>query len=99
TLTPYAAPPVLMVADTWGWDLSFMLTHFGWRSALAVFINAAGLTWLFRAELGNIAWTRESHRSEVPAALTLVHLLLLVGIVVFAHHPAVFAGLFLFFMG
>src|SRR5690606_18258056 len=37
TLTPYAAPPVLMVAGTWGWDLTFMLTHFGWRSALATF--------------------------------------------------------------
>ena len=24
TLTPFAAPPVLMVAATWGWDLGFM---------------------------------------------------------------------------
>jgi len=24
TLTPYAAPPVLMVAQAWGWDLGFM---------------------------------------------------------------------------
>jgi len=29
TLTPYAAPPVLMVASAWGWDLGFMLTNFG----------------------------------------------------------------------
>src|SRR5690606_10362722 len=43
TLTPYAAPPVLMVAGTWNWDLAHMLTHFGWRSALAVVINALGV--------------------------------------------------------
>ncbi|MBM3582231.1 MAG: hypothetical protein FJX37_09750, partial [Alphaproteobacteria bacterium] len=29
-LTPYAAPPVLMVAGTWGWDFAFMLQNFGW---------------------------------------------------------------------
>ena len=31
TLTPYAAPPVLMVAATCGWDLPFMLSTFGWK--------------------------------------------------------------------
>ena len=35
-LTPYAAPPVLMVAAPWGWDIGFMMSHFGWRAALAV---------------------------------------------------------------
>lgn len=99
TLTPFAAPPVLMVAGTWGWDLPFMLLHFGWRSALAVVINAAGITWLFRDELGHIASRRESTKIEIPITLTIVHLLLLAGIVVFAHHPVVFAGLFLFFLG
>ena len=40
TLTSYAAPPVLMVAATWGWDSAFMLTTFGWKAALAVLVNA-----------------------------------------------------------
>jgi hypothetical protein len=31
--------------------------------------------------------------------LTLVHIVFLIGVVVFAHHPAVFMGLFLFFLG
>ncbi|MDR2710144.1 MAG: putative Na+/H+ antiporter, partial [Burkholderiales bacterium] len=39
-LTPYAAPPVLMVASGWNWDLFFMLTTFGWRSMLIVLVNA-----------------------------------------------------------
>ncbi|MBW1879040.1 MAG: hypothetical protein JRJ84_11810, partial [Deltaproteobacteria bacterium] len=47
TLTHFAAPPVLMVAGTFDWDLVFMLTHFGWKAALAVVINTAVVTWLF----------------------------------------------------
>ena len=31
TLTHFAAPPVLMVARPWGWDIGFMALNFGWR--------------------------------------------------------------------
>ncbi|MFX8624367.1 putative Na+/H+ antiporter, partial [Acinetobacter baumannii] len=48
TLTPFAAPPVLMVAGKWGWDMAFMVTNFGWKAALAVVVNAAAVTVLFR---------------------------------------------------
>ena len=40
TLTPFAAPPVLMVSGVWGWDFDFMLNTFGWKAALAVLVNA-----------------------------------------------------------
>src|SRR5690606_30304001 len=50
-LTAYAAPPVLMVASTFGWDSAFMATHFGWRAAIAVLLNAAILTWICRDAL------------------------------------------------
>ena len=100
TLTPYAAPPILMVAATWGWDLGFMLTHFGWRSALAVAINAGGVAWIFRHELARIPPAEPVlDELKVPPVLTFIHLAFLVGIVVFAHHPVVFMGMFLFFMG
>ncbi|HQQ74785.1 MAG TPA: putative Na+/H+ antiporter, partial [Pseudomonadales bacterium] len=36
---------------------------------------------------------------QVPLFLVLVHLAFLAGVVVFAHHPAMFMGLFLFFLG
>ncbi|MCD6734485.1 MAG: putative Na+/H+ antiporter [Burkholderiaceae bacterium] len=99
TLTPYAAPPVLMVAGTWNWDLAHMLTHFGWRSALAVVVNALGVTLLFRGELRNLAGNAGPAAEPVPPALIIVHLLFLAGVVVFAHHAVVFMGLFLFFLG
>ena len=56
-MTPFAAPPILMVAAKWNWDLMFMLTNFGWRTALAVFTNSLILTIIFRKELINIKET------------------------------------------
>src|SRR5690606_37235720 len=36
TLTQFAAPPVLMVARPWGWDIPFMMVTFGWRALATV---------------------------------------------------------------
>ena len=99
-LTPYAAPPVLMVAAKWGFDFPFMITTFGWRAAIAVFVNAAVVTMLFREELREVPPpSPRTDRGEMPVLVIAVHLMFLAGVVVFAHHPAVFLGLFLFFLG
>ena len=100
TLTPYAAPPVLMVAATWNWDLMFMITNLGWRSAIAVIINALALTLIFRSELSRIPLIeKRDDESRIPVALVITHILFLVGVVLAAHHAVVFMGLFLFFLG
>lgn len=99
TLTPFAAPPVLMVATTWNWDFAFMLTNFGWKAAIAVVINATAVTLMFRKELTALEVPFEGSVTHVPFVLVVTHLLFLVGVVVFAHHPAVFMGLLLFFLG
>lgn len=99
-LTAYAAPPVLMVAATFGWDSAFMASHFGWRAAVAVCLNAALLTLVCRQVLLSGAVGRETqNRVQVPWLCTAVHLAFLVCIVATAHHPSVFIGLFLMFMG
>ena len=36
TLTHFAAPPVLMVAAKWNWDMAFMVKNFGYKAILAV---------------------------------------------------------------
>jgi hypothetical protein len=99
TLTPYAAPPVLMVSSTWNWDLAFMLSHFGWRSSLAVVVNTLLLISIFKSHLNQIEFKENTNEKPVPVAIIVVHLLFLLGVVVFAHHPAVFMSLFLFFLG
>lgn len=100
TLTNFAAPPVLMVAGKWQWDTFFMLSHFGWKAAFAVFVNAAVLTWFFRRELAAKGKAASgSHPAQVPQIVAGIHIAFLVGVVVFAHHAPVFMGLFLFFLG
>ena len=99
TMTSFAAPPVLMVAEKWGWDSIFMFTTFGWKAALAVLVNALAATFLFQHELSKMKQREDSPHIEVPWLVVLVHLFFLVGVVVFAHHPVVFIGLLLFFIG
>ncbi|MBI3140289.1 MAG: putative Na+/H+ antiporter [Rhodocyclales bacterium] len=100
TLTPFAAPPVLMVAGTWGWDLAYMISTFGWKAAAAVVVNALCVMWLFRNELAGLPDRRGAPGADgVPRTVMIVHLLFLLGVVVFNHYPAVFMALFLFFLG
>lgn len=99
TLTSFAAPPVLMVAAKWNWDMAFMLSHIGWRATIACFINAAALVLLFRRELCAHPHLNVPSRREVPLSVSVVHVLFLAAVVVFAHHPVIFMGLFLFFLG
>lgn len=99
TLTPYAAPPVLMVAAKWGFDLTFMMTHIGWKAALAVGINAFALTLIFAKELRAMPYDGKTPYTGVPLWMVAVHIFFMVGIVVFAHHPAAFVAMFLLFMG
>ncbi|MDX3907850.1 MAG: putative Na+/H+ antiporter [Pigmentiphaga sp.] len=101
-LTSYAAPPVLMVASTFGWDTAYMLTHFGWRAAGAVVLNALIATLCFRRLLAPVSVAQAGagvRKHAVPPAVTAVHVAFLAAVVLFAHHPAVFLGLFLLFVG
>jgi len=101
TLTAYAAPPVLMVAATWSWDTAFMMNNFGWKAAVAVFFNGLVVTLIFAKELSGInkAVVGEEKPRAVPLPLVVIHFLILTGIVIFAHYPPLFIGLFLLFMG
>ncbi len=102
-LTHFAAPPILMVASKWGWDLAYVFTQFGWKSILAVVINAVVF----------VAWNSKNlhHACEkmqrpapsashsIPLWVTLVHLTFLVAMVLAAHHASMVIGLFLLFFG
>jgi Na+/H+ antiporter NhaD/arsenite permease-like protein len=105
-LTAYAAPPVLMVASAFGWDTPYMFLHFGDRAAAAVLVNAVALTFLCRKaiietarQVARQAESRQAHRAPAPPAVTLVHLAFMVGVILTAHHPPVFLGLLMMFIG
>jgi hypothetical protein len=112
TLTQFAAPPVLMVARPWGWDIAFMMANFGWRAALAILVSTSLYFVLFRREFGALARRMPVPETElpaedatgptllpVPAWITAVHLVFMAWTVFTAHYPALFLGGFLFFLG
>lgn len=103
-LTSYAAPPVLMVAQTFNWDTAFMASTFGWRAAVAVILNAALLTFISRAALAEAPEsipqeTQIKKRLDVPVTVMAIHLIFLIGIVLSAHHTALFLGMLMMFVG
>jgi hypothetical protein len=104
TLTAYAAPPVLMVATAWQWDSAYMATHFGWKAALAVAVNASVVCLLLRPHLRGLAGAAPANgpadaAPPVPWPVTLIHLAFLAEVVVLSHHPVLFLGLFMLFLG
>lgn len=100
TLTHFAAPPVLMVAGKWGWDLTFMLTHFGWKAVVAILISTAAVTYRFRSELSRLKPdASQAPKVRLPPWVTALHLLVLLAIVLTSHHTVLFVGVFLFFLG
>jgi hypothetical protein len=100
TLTAYAAPPVLMVAATWQWDSSFMFAQFGWKATLAVLVNATLATLVLRKHLeAPVSAADEVRESRVPLPIVGVHMAMLAAVVLLAHHPVAFLGVFLLFLG
>ena len=51
TLTHFAAPPVLMVATPWKWDMMHMLTNFGWKAMTGILISNTLYFLFFKKEL------------------------------------------------
>jgi hypothetical protein len=88
-----------MVAAKWGWDLPFMLATFGPKVAFAVVFNALAATLLFRRELARLVGASTTPVREVPPTVIAAHLLFLGGLVAFSHHPEVFMGILLLFLG
>lgn len=98
TLTHFAAPPVLMVAAKWNWDTTFMLTHFGWRAMAACAVSTAAVAIFYRKEHSTLTPVRDESAS-IPVWLTATHLMSLALVVAFAHHPDIFFGVFVLFLG
>ena len=97
TLTPYAAPPVLMVTEKWGWDMWFMLTHFGWKAALACF--ASTLISFLQNKRAILSFKIGGTTAHAAPLWQQLASLIFVGLIVFWHkQPMIFIGLFLVFL-
>ena len=105
TLTHFAAPPILMVAEEWQWNLPYLFGNFGWRSLVGI-VLCSGITFLlFRGEFRELR-RRAGGAEEGPAEretppprwLIVLHLAFVVWTVVTLHQPLFFVGGFLLFL-
>lgn len=106
TLTHFAAPPVLMVAGKWEWNMPFMFTHFGWRAVLGILIVTAVYFLIFRKNFTGLKAKAQAEQANqvkepiepVPSWIVGIHLAFLAWTVFTLHHPALFIGGFLIFI-
>ena len=99
TLTHFAAPPVVMVASKWGYDLKHMLLHFGDHALVGIIASNIVYWLIFRRELAALPAPAEAERTRsVPLGITVVHLLFLAWTVLNAHHPSLIIISALFFI-
>lgn len=106
TLTHFAAPPVLMVAGAWNWDLPFMFFHFGWKAVLGILLATAVYGWVLRKDFVAMEAQAQLRKPfgdgeddpKVPIWITVTVLSFMAWTVVNLHHPPLFVAGFLFFL-
>lgn len=112
TLTHFAAPPVLMVADKWGLGMSRMFTEFGWKAVAGIVVANVVYFLAFRRELvfglrGKPAGAgpgqgRDEGQPDatqpIPIWVTAVHVLFLGWTVMNNHYRTLFVAGFLFYI-
>lgn len=112
TLTHFAAPPIVMVAGKWNWDMSHMFTHFGWKAVVGILIANVIYFFAFTKEFKRLAAQQsadtdsedvptawEDRQDSIPFWVYAISLFFLAWTVTFSHHPAIFIGGFMFFLG
>jgi hypothetical protein len=103
TMTHFAAPPVLMVAGPWKWDTAFMMTHFGWKAAVACAIGAILTTLMFAKELKQEQKVKAKEEKvtfkKPPMWVIAGHMIFMAVTIFHSHHMSFFIPLFLFFVG
>lgn len=101
TLTHFAAPPVLMVATKWSWNTPYMWEHFGYKSVIAIIISTSLYAFIFRKYLGGFIKEKVQKEGFRKPGIWKIfaHVIFLFLIVFTAHHPKVFIGVFIFFLG
>ena len=93
TLTHFAAPPVLMVARTWGWDTAYMMSTFGAKAVAGICVSTAAYYILFRREFAELEARRRADTSlrvaEMPSPMWLraFHIGFLAAAVLSMHYP------------
>jgi hypothetical protein len=106
TLTQFAAPPMVMAAGPWHWDMAFMFLHFGWKAFSGIVASTLLYYLVFRKEFIELGRTQaklersltQGGGAYIPIWIIAVQVAFMAFIVSVARFPALFVGAFLFFM-
>lgn len=101
TLTHFAAPPILMVANTWHWTTSYVFSHFGVKTIISVITSNLLYFLLFAPHLhtlnkrAKIEPLSSQNEQTLPLGIILTHVVFLAWTVLNTHHTVfvVFGGL------
>lgn len=113
TLTHFAAPPIVMISEKWNFGLGHMFLNFGWKAVVGIVAANIIYFMVFRSEFRRLAEVQrgqmafehavptswEDRQDNIPVWVYLVSIFFLGWTVYFNHHPALFIGGFLFFLG
>jgi Putative Na+/H+ antiporter len=103
-LTPFASPPVVIVASVWNWNLAYMIGHFGWKALIGITLSNLLYFIIFRKEFVRLAANvrdEESDQQEnrpIPWQITVAHILFLCWTVVNGRYPVLVILGLLFFL-
>ncbi|MGE3954827.1 MAG: putative Na+/H+ antiporter [Parachlamydiales bacterium] len=105
-LTNFAAPPVLIVAERWGFGAAYMFTTFGWRAIVGVVVANALYFSLFYREFDRLrapppppVGEEGTGEKPIPIWVTAVHVAVLGWEVFVAHDTVIAIGTLLLFLG
>jgi len=106
TLTHFGAPPMIMVAGPWKWDVAYMFSNFGWRAATGITVSTLLYYIYFRKEFFELEAKRmvkdrfltQGGGAYIPTWIIIVQVLFISYTVLVSHYPPLFIGGFLVFM-
>jgi hypothetical protein len=109
-LTTFASPAILILSHCWGWNTLFMMSNFGWKAIVGILISNTLYWYYFRKQLQELNQrkillskiqipTPDEPHNVIPAWITFAHIFTLALVVITSHYPAIFFGIFLFFLG
>ncbi len=90
SLTHFAAPPILMVARPWSWELKDVFLNLGIPGLISILVSTFALVIFYRRRLSDYLLPLEPDHYPIPTWISIVHATVLFAVIYFAHHPEVF---------
>lgn len=98
-LTHFAAPPILIVAEKFGWGFKDVFVNLGEAVICAVLTNVILFVLIFKEKIKKGLIPLSDDQYPIPFWVTASHVLFLTLVVLSSHYEKVFMGLFLIFIG